>query len=195
MSLHVITGPMRAGKTAELIRRVRQAQAEGRETRVFVHELGAERDGEQLRSRNGASIPATPVASADDIFTALAQSRDGTLVVIDEAQFFDPADMRQLVPSVLSWGFTIIVAGLDTDFRAMLFPAMTCALAMADSVSLLEATCARCGAPATRTQRLIDGKPAPWDSPVIMPGGEDMYEPRCVECHEVPGRPGVSGRG
>jgi len=191
VSLHVITGPMRSGKTAELIRLVRQASAEGRETRVFVHELGVQRDDGRLWSRNGESIKAVPVRSVVPILDAMFELR-GTdaLIAVDEAHFFTWDDAG-LIARRSDW-CTLVVAGLDSDFRGEPFDVITRLQQYAWRVTSLPATCARCGAPATRTQRLIDGQPAPWTSPVIVPGGDDMYEPRCVACHEVPGRPGVS---
>ena len=183
MSLHVICGPMRSGKTAELIRLVRQARAYGREARVFVHELGVNRNGHILFSSSGKSIGAKPVRSLDEVYGA-------DVLAVDEAHFWDQFQVRRLAE--LSRDHEVIVAGLDTSFRGEPFDGMAYLLAMADSVTKLAAVCARCGEPATRTQRLIEGKPAPWGSPVILPGGDDVYEPRCVECHEVPGRPEVS---
>ena len=59
-------------------------------------------------------------------------------------------------------------------------------MALADSVDKLHAICVICGGPATRTQRLIGGKPAPYDSPTIMIGGQESYEARCRHCHQVP---------
>jgi len=183
VSLHVITGPTQAGKTAELIRLVRQAWADGREARVFVHELGVNRTGCSLFSRNGKSIGAKPVRSPGEVYGA-------DVLAVDEAHFWHEFEVRWLVE--LSRDHEVIVAGLDTSFRGEPFDGMAYLLAMADSVTKLAAVCARCGELATRTQRLINGEPAPWDSPVILPGGDDVYEPRCVECHEVPGRPEVS---
>lgn len=184
MSLHVITGPMRSGKTAELIRRVREAQAHGRETAVFVHELGVQRNGNILRSRNGAEIEAKPVLLVGEV-------RGADVLAVDEAHFWHEFEVRWLVE--LSRDHEVIVAGLDTSFRGDPFPAMAYLLAMADSVTKLTAVCARCGGHATRTQRLrADGTPAHFWDPLIVPGDEGMYEPRCVACHEVPGRPGVS---
>jgi len=174
---------MRSGKTAELIRLVSQAQAEGRETRVFVHELGVNRTGHVLFSRSGKSIGAKPVRSPDEVYGA-------DVLAVDEAHFWNQFQVRQLVE--LSRDHEVIVAGLDTSFRGEPFDGMAYLLAMADSVTKVVAVCARCGEPATRTQRLINGEPAPWDSPVVLPGGDDMYEPRCERCHEVPGRPEVS---
>ena len=181
MSLHVITGPMRAGKTAELIRLVRQAKADGREAKVFVHELGVNRDGCILFNRDGKSISAKPVRSPSEVYGA-------DVLAVDEAHFWHEFEVLYLVD--LARHHDVIVAGLDTSFRGDPFPAMAYLLAMADSVTKLTAVCARCGGQATRTQRLrADGTPAQYWDPLIVPGGDDMYEPRCVACHEVPGRP------
>src|SRR5690606_582077 len=174
---------MRSGKTAELIRCVQQARAYGREARVFVHELGVNRTGYILFSRSGKSIVAKPVRTPDEVYGA-------DVLAVDEAHFWDQFQVRRLVE--LSSDAESIDAGLDMSFRGESFDAMAYLLAMADSVTKLAAVCGRCGELATRTQRLINGEPAPWDSPVILPGGDDVYEPRCVECHEVPGRPEVS---
>jgi thymidine kinase len=83
----------------------------------------------------------------------------------------------------------VIVAGLDQDFRGEPFGPMTQLLARAERVDKLNAICVTCSASASRTQRLIDGKPARYDDPVILVGGSESYEARCRSCHEVPGKP------
>ena len=62
-------------------------------------------------------------------------------------------------------------------------------LALAERVRKLHAICVVCGASASRTQRLIDGKPARYDDPIILVGGSESYEARCRRCHMVPGKP------
>ncbi len=82
----------------------------------------------------------------------------------------------------------MIVAGTDGDFRGEPFGAMPILMAVAEIVDKLQAICVVCGGPATRNQRLVNGKPAPWDSPTIMVGGRESYEARCRHCHRVPRR-------
>ena len=79
--------------------------------------------------------------------------------------------------------------GLDHALDLCRTAAVAVLMALADEMSLLTAICQKCHGVATRTQRVIDGKPAPWDSPLILVGGGDFYEARCPDCHEVPGRP------
>jgi len=109
-------------------------------------------------------------------------------VAIEEAQFFG----EPLVPTVrrlLEEGHLVYVTGLNQDFRGEPFGVMPTLMSLADQLSLLTAICQKCHGVGTRTQRIIDGEPAPWDSPLILVGGGDFYEARCPECHEVPGRP------
>jgi thymidine kinase len=80
------------------------------------------------------------------------------------------------------------MAGIDTDFRGEPFGPMPQLMAMAEVVDKLHAICVLCGSPASRTQRLLEGKPAPYDSPTIMVGAADSYEARCRACHQVPRR-------
>jgi thymidine kinase len=61
-------------------------------------------------------------------------------------------------------------------------------MAQAELVDKLRAICVRCGAPASRTQRLIDGGPAAYSDRVIMVGAAEVYEARCRRCHQVPGK-------
>jgi thymidine kinase len=63
-------------------------------------------------------------------------------------------------------------------------------LALADQVTTLTAICVVCGETATRTQRLVGGRPAAIDDPLIVVGGLDdraieTYEARCLRHHEI----------
>src|SRR2546421_262554 len=77
-------------------------------------------------------------------------------------------------------------AGIDMDFRGLPFGPMPALLAIAEIVDKLQAICVVCGEPASRNQRLVNGRPALWDSPTIMVGGRESYEARCRQCHRVP---------
>jgi thymidine kinase len=103
-------------------------------------------------------------------------------------QFFD-WQIAEVCDHLADQGKRVIVAGLDQDFRGEPFGPMPLLLAMAEQVDKLHAICVVCGAPATRTQRLIDGRPARYDDPIILVGGSESYEARCRHCHEVPGKP------
>jgi len=57
---------------------------------------------------------------------------------------------------------------------------------VAERVDKLQAICVVCGDLACRNQRLVDGRPARYDAPTIMIGGQESYEARCRRCHKVP---------
>jgi thymidine kinase len=59
-------------------------------------------------------------------------------------------------------------------------------LAKAEFVTKLSASCKICGDAATRTQRIIDGKPAYYEDPVVLVGASESYEARCRKHHECP---------
>jgi thymidine kinase len=177
---------MFSGKTEELIRRVKRAQIAKQRVQVFKPRLDNRYAAEQVASHSGALYQAIVVEDSAGIRAAL--DPQAGIVAIDEVQFFDPAVVA-LCRELADQGVRVIVAGLDTDFRAEPFGPMPVLMAEAETVSKLQAICVQCGHPASRTQRLIDGRPAGYDDPIILVGASEVYEARCRHCHEVPGRP------
>jgi len=180
--LHVIAGCMSSGKTGELIRLLSRHSVIGDPVIVFKHSVDS-RDGRVARSRLGTEWEARVVDSPVEI-----DPEGCRVVAIEEAQFFGSA-LVPVVRQLLERRHTVYVTGLNQDFRGEPFEPMPTLMALADEVSLLTAICQKCHGVATRTQRIIEGRPAPWDSPLILVGGADYYEARCPDCHEVPGRP------
>lgn len=182
--IEVITGVMFSGKSEEVIRRVRRATIARKRVQVFKSHLDSRYAGVfSVTSHDGTEIEATPVDSAEEI---LRQVRPATeLVAIDEAQFLD-RDIVTVATLLARRGVRVIVAGTDTDFRGEPFGAMGDLMAVAETVDKFNAICMVCGGEACRNQRLLDGRPARWDSPTIMIGGREAYEARCRHCHEVP---------
>jgi thymidine kinase len=136
-----------------------------------------------VSSHDGRTVDAIPIDSAAQIAARLDPTAQ--VIGIDEAQFLDDGIVK-LVTSLAESGRRVILAGTDTDFRGEPFGPMPQLMAIAESVDKLHAICVLCGGPATRNQRLIDGKPAPYESPQIMVGAADRYEARCRMCHSVP---------
>ncbi len=184
--LEVICGSMFSGKSEELIRRIRQATFGKLAVQVFKPAIDTRYDKEFVVSHNGTSITAEAVKDAEGILAAV--DHDVDVIGIDEVQFFDDR-IVPVVNTLANDGKRVIVAGLDTDFRGEPFGQMPTLMAMSDSVTKLNAICPVCGAPASRTQRLIQGKPASYDDPTILVGATESYEPRCRRHHEVPGKP------
>jgi thymidine kinase len=183
--IEVICGSMFSGKTDELIRRLRRATIARQKVQVFKPAIDIRYAVEKVKSHAGSEFDAVPVKMAREIVGHLRQ--DTTVVAIDEAQFFDD-EIISLVTELADKGLRVIVAGLDTDFRAEPFGPMPVIMAQAEKVDKLQAICMTCGEPASRTQRLVNGKPANYHDPVVIVGASEMYEARCRKHHEVPGK-------
>ncbi len=182
-TIEVICGSMFSGKTEELLRRVKRAEIARQKVQVFKQSLDDRFETMRVASHNGIHRDALAVQKAAQILDYLEP--DTTVVAIDEAQFFD-WEIAELCNHLADRGLRVIVAGLDMDFRGEPFGPMPLLMAMAEQVDKLQAICVRCGQPASRTQRLINGEPALFDDPIIMVGASEVYEARCRACHKVP---------
>jgi thymidine kinase len=185
--LELIVGPMFSGKSEELIRRTTRAFIAKQRVQVFKPDLDTRYDhlhsGVAIASHNGRTLEALAIRDVGEIGARL---EPGTQVVaVDEGQFLSK-DLVGFACDLAEDGKRVIVAGLDLDFRGQPFGPIPELLARAEAVDKLTAVCVRCGAPATRTQRLIGGHPAHYDDPVILVGASESYEPRCRACHRVP---------
>ena len=182
--IEVISGVMFSGKSEELIRRVRRAVIAKKRVQVFKSHLDERYAGlYSVSSHDGTIAEAEPIKEAREIMEHLHP--DTEVVAVDEAQFLDAGIVR-VANTLADRGVRVILAGIDSDFRAEPFGAMPQLMSAAEIVDKLHAICVVCGGPATRNQRLVNGKPAPYDSPQIMVGGRESYEARCRHCHEVP---------
>jgi thymidine kinase len=183
--VHVIAGCMFCGKTDEMLRLLRRFSIAGRRVILVKPRLDTRTDAVTVVSRSGAQHQAITVETSDEIESAVG---DADIVAVEEAQFFDER-LPDAVERLAALGKQVVVTGLDRDFRGVPFGPMPRLLALADQVTKLTAICMVCGEPATRTQRLIDGHPAPSDSPLIVIGGmgDETYEARCRLHHTVPG--------
>lgn len=182
-SIEVVCGSMFSGKTDELIRRLVRATIAKQKVQVFKPAIDARYAVEKVASHTGSTFDAIPVEKAGEIRAKLEQ--DTTVVGIDEAQFLD-AEVVTVARELAARGVRVIVAGLDTDFRGEPFGSMPVLMSEAEDVLKLHAICMVCGGNASRTQRLVNGKPARYDEPIVIVGASELYEARCREHHEVP---------
>ena len=178
--LEVVCGPMFSGKSEELIRRLRRAEIAGQRVLIVKPRIDDRYDVGHVVSHAGAKMRAAAAGSPRDVLRLAA---DHDVVGIDEVQFFDPGIVA-VVQELVSDGLRIVTAGLDTDFRGEPFGSMPTLLAISEFVDKLQAVCHRCGGTATRTQRLVDGRPAPFSGETIQVGALDSYEARCAACYE-----------
>ena len=185
-SIEVICGPMFAGKTEEIIRRVKRLYYAKKKVLVFKPAIDNRYSDDNIVSHNKQMLDAISIADIRDVFNYVDLST--AAVVLDEAQFFSD-DIVGVVNELADAGKRVIIGGLDTDFRGEPFGPMPRLLALAESVTKLTAICVVSGEPATRTQRLINGKPANYDDPIVLIGASEAYEPRARRYHIVLNRP------
>ena len=170
---------MFSGKSEEMIRRLRRAEIAGQSVVIFKPRVDDRYDATDVVSHAGARMRAVAVESVPEL---LARSTGHDVVGIDEVQFFEPTIVDAAL-ALADGGVRVIAAGLDQDFRRLPFGPMPELLARAEFADKLQAVCHRCGGPATTTQRLVDGRPAPYSGETIVVGALDSYEARCRDCH------------
>jgi thymidine kinase len=171
--IEVVCGSMFSGKTEELLRRIQRARLARQRVLLFKPRIDDRYDAVKVVSHEGLNADALPVSTAAEI---LARVPPIPLVVgIDEVQFFDDAIVAA-VESLAARGVRVIAAGLDQDWRGQPFGPVPALMAVAEYVTKLHAVCARCGAPGTRSQRLVAAEGQ------LFVGGSAEYEPRCRAC-------------
>lgn len=186
--LEVITGPMFAGKTTELIKRIERQIFAKRKAALFKPAIDNRYSENEVVAHNGLRYDAFVIPTDEEGVRMIAEitEREGFEVIgVDEVQFF-PGSIVEMLNRLADDGIYVIASGLNLDFKGDPFPVTKELLVRADNIIYLTAVCTVCGAPATRTQRLINGKPAPRDSPVILVGGRESYEARCRKHHILP---------
>jgi thymidine kinase len=164
---------MFSGKTEELLRRVKRARLARQLVQLFKPKVDDRYDAVKVVSHEGANADAVPVATAEELFRSVAL--DTAVVGIDEVQFFDASIVRA-VEGLANRGVRVIAAGLDQDYEGQPFGPVPALMAIAEYVTKLHAVCARCGAEACRSQRLVatEGQ--------LFVGGAAAYEARCRAC-------------
>ena len=186
--LEVICGSMFSGKTEELMRRLKRAEYAKQNVLTIKHFIDqrAHQDYDCIFSHEGKQRKACLVGNDDMSVAQLNELVDEKVGVvgIDEGHFFQP-NIIPAVQRLVQRGKFVLVAGLDLDFRAEPFPVMAQLMALADDVVKLKAICVCCAQDAHHTQRLVNGKPAHYDDPIIMVGAEECYEARCRSCFRV----------
>ena len=184
--LEVFCGPMKSGKTRELLNRVDKFKYIDDVNFIFIKPRVDTRD-EKIISRFGELEYECIFIEEGQTESIVEIVQNHNLVIIDEVQFFDNK-IIEVIKKLTLRGYFVIVSGLDLDFRGEVFGSMGEILCLADKVNKLRGVCEceGCQSEATRTQRLINNEPAHYDSPIILVGDEDEgYYCRCTHHHEV----------
>ena len=171
--IEVVCGSMFSGKTEELLRRIKRATLARQPVVLFKPRIDNRYDAVKVVSHEGVNADAVPVTTAAELLDRVPA---GTAVVgIDEVQFFDDPIVAA-AESLAARSIRVIAAGLDQDWRGKPFGPVPALMAVAEYVTKLHAVCARCGAPGTRSQRLVAAEGQ------LFVGGSAEYESRCRAC-------------
>lgn len=168
--IELICGCMFSGKTEALITQLRRAEIARLRFQVFKPEVDVRYSVDEVASHNKSRFPAINISKARDLYQHVEPYTQ--IVGIDEAQFFDD-EIVDVAQKLADSGRRVVVAGLDTDWRGEPFGPMPKLLAIADVIHKQYAICVVCGAPATRTQRIVNAKEQ------FLLGSTDSYEARC----------------
>lgn len=184
--IEVISGCMFAGKTEELIRRIKILQYAKKNIVVIKPTIDDRYSEDEIASHSGYRVKSINANNALDILKHIKKNTE--VVAIDEVQFFNE-DIIDVMEYLADKGIRVMAAGLDRDFRGEPFGVMPELITRAEFVTKLNAVCVKCGAPATRTQRLVNGEPASYKDPIVLVGASEAYEARCRHCHKVLDKP------
>lgn len=185
--IEVICGPMFAGKSEELLRRVNRFKYADISYLIFKPKIDTR--SKETKSRDGRTNHCIEVENSANIIKYLKNYENEhsikiDAIAVDEAQFFDEG-LGEVCNQLANHGYVVYTAGLDLDFRGVPFKSMSNLLAYADHVSKLTAICTVCGTEANRTQRLINGQPAKFSDSIVQIGDCESYEARCRQHHQV----------
>lgn len=182
--IELICGPMFAGKTEELLRRINRASYADLETIIFKPSIDS-RNHNVVKSRSSQQKAAVEIDIPFEIYNYISKQKNKPrIIAIDEVQFFND-QIIEVASTLANMGFVVLVSGLDLDFRGKPFNTTSKIASLAEYVTKLSAICTICGEPGTITQRYIDGKPANYDAPIILIGNTESYTVRCRKDHQV----------
>ncbi len=187
--LEVIEGPMFAGKSEELMRRMRIERIARRRvlvikpyidsrTKAYIAARAIGADGQSYETER---VEALAIRDDEELAAALAAPMD--TIVADECQFFGES-FAHLVRNALrircNENLLILCAGLDTTYAMKGFGPMPALRAMADEVHRLAGICMRCFARGARLTQRTSGS-----TDDVQVGDKESYEVRCIACHYV----------
>ena len=181
--IECICGSMFSGKSEELLRRIKRGVIAKQKVLLFKPSIDNRYDENRVSTHNGNSYDSISIEKSSDILNFVKDTKYD-IIGIDEIQFFDN-DIVKIINKLADDGIRVIVAGLDMDFKAEPFHPMPEIMAISEMVTKLHAVCNKCGKEASRSQRLINGKPAKYDDPVVVIGAGESYEARCRHSHEI----------
>lgn len=174
--IQVICGPMFSGKTKTLIKYIDEYKSNGKKVFVFKPNIDDRYSVNNIVSHDKDETEAYNVSKAAEILDLFHHA---DVIAIDEVQFFDDS-IVEVSNIIANFGKTVLLAGLDMDYKARSFGSMPRLLALADEVIKLNSVCTFCSGRARYSHRISD------DNGIVVLGETDKYVPLCRSCyHEL----------
>jgi len=172
MGLTIIMGNMFSGKTSELIRRLKRYRVIGKKIVVINSSKDTRCPEEVLNTHDGIQFPCLKVQHISHCITSESFC-NAEIVAIDEAQFFE--NLKEFVEMCLFLKKSVILAGLDGDYKQRKFGEIIDCIPIASDVVKLSALCMDCkdGTPGPFTKRIVQNED------LELVGGKDMYKAVC----------------
>jgi thymidine kinase len=179
--LYFYYSAMNAGKSTVLLQASYNYNERGMRTMKLIPAIDTRAGVGVIRSRIGLSADASVLCEGDDVRHEVAQAHAEaplSCVLVDEAQFLTPAQVRQCAAVADELDIPVLCYGLRTDFRGNLFPGSGALLGWADDLIELKTIC-HCGRKATMNLRVDNLGRAVHEGAQIEIGGNDRYVSVC----------------
>lgn len=179
--LIIFTGPMFGGKTSRLLAALDRYRYQNKKILVFKPRMDDRYSVTEVRTHNGASVPAVAVSKGQEICDYIqAVDVRPDVVAVDEVFMIDGA--ADALISLFRQGFTVIVSSLEMSAALNSFEEVIKLMPWATQVEKCPAVCCQCHQDAYFTHRKVVN-----ESDEIQVGGSELYEPRCWSCHSYVG--------
>jgi len=168
--LHLITGPMFAGKSTRLLSLISKLSVL-KNIYIINSTLDKRYNNNSITTHSNYSCNANLLSSLDLDYNQLKKIRqEYEVIAIDEAQFFE--DLYNFVKMALELDFHIIVCGLNGNFKQEKFGQILELIPLANNVELLKGYCMVCkdGTEGIFTKRILDN-----NTDEIIVGNDDKY--------------------
>ena len=176
---------MNAGKSTQLLQIEHNYVSLGRFVLLLTAHVD-DRFGEgRITSRLGVSKAAELFDANTNMFDRLDRfkrdaGRNLGAVLIDEAQFLNAEQVRQLHRAVHRLNVPVLCFGLRSDFRGMPFEGAAMLLTLAEDIEEIKNVCA-CGAKATMNMRTDAQGNRLREGPQVLIG-DASYQQICARC-------------
>lgn len=176
--LIVHTGSMFSGKTTSLWRELYRMKIANYKTAAFKPSIDNRNDDKKIISHDNLSLDAIKIDDLNEILDYIA-NKEVDAIGIDELQFFpnDPTEVVDIFDKLIRKKITIVVSGLDMDYKTRPFEIIKEIMPLADELVKHHAICASCGEDAWASYRKTS------DDSRIQIGSKDVYEPLCRSCY------------